>query len=94
VCRNIRTLYNFDPPVTEEEIQGASLQFIRKISGFRHPSKANEAVFLSAVEEVALASRKLLDSLVTRASPRDRQVEAERARARGRQRQRRLLEGA
>ena len=84
MCRNIRTLYNFQPPVTEEEIRGASLQFVRKISGFRQPSKANEAVFLNAVEQVAAASRKLLDSLVTSAAPRDREVEAERARARGR----------
>ena len=95
MCRNIKTLYNFDPPVTEEEIRGASLQFVRKISGFRQPSKTNEAAFFNAVQEVALASRKLLDTLVTRADPRDRQVEAERARARGRQLgQRRLVEGA
>lgn len=93
MCRNIKTLYNFAPPATEEEIRGASLQFVRKISGYRQPSRANEAAFFNAVEEVARASRKLLDSLVTRAGPRDRQVEAERARARGRQRQRRLLEG-
>ena len=95
MCRNIKTLYNFDPPVTEEEIRGASLQFVRKISGFRQPSKANETAFFNAVEAVAMASRKLLDSLVTRADPRDRQVEAERARARGRQlEQRRFVEGA
>ena len=95
MCRNIKTLYNFDPPVTEEEIRGASLQFVRKISGFRQPSQANEAAFFNAVEQVAMASRKLLDSLVTRAGPRDRQVEAERAHARGRQlRQRRSFEGA
>jgi hypothetical protein len=95
MCRNIKTLYNFEPPVTAEEIRGASLQFVRKISGFRQPSKANEAVFFNAVEQVAAASRKLLDSLVTSAAPRDREVEAERARARGRQlRQRQSLEGA
>jgi len=90
VCRNIKTLYNFDPPVTEEEIRGASLQFMRKISGFRQPSQANQEAFFDAVEEVAMASRRLLASLVTSAAPRDREVEAERARARGRQlRQRR-----
>jgi hypothetical protein len=83
VCRNIKTLYNFDPPVTEEEIRGASLQFVRKISGFRQPSKANEEAFFGAVEEVAMTSRRLLASLVTRAGPRNRQEEAERARARG-----------
>jgi hypothetical protein len=94
VCRNIKTLYNFDPPVTAEEIQGASLQFVRKISGFRQPSRANEAAFLNAVEQVALASRMLLDSLVTHAAPRDRQQEAERARARGRQLARRRTGGA
>lgn len=83
MCRNIKTLYNFDPPATEEEIRGASLQFVRKISGFSKPSKANEEAFTLAVEEVAMAARNLLGSLVTRAEPRDRQVEAERARARG-----------
>jgi hypothetical protein len=85
VCRNIRTLYNFDPPATEEDIRAASLQFVRKISGFHQPSRANQSAYFNAVEEVARASRKLLDSLVTRAGPRDRQVEAERARARSRQ---------
>ncbi len=89
MCRNIKILYNFDPPVTEEEIRGASLQFVRKISGFRRPSRANEAAFSNAVEQVALASRKLLDSLVTHAAPRDRQLEAQRAHARGLQLQRR-----
>jgi hypothetical protein len=82
MCRNIRTLYNFEPPVTDEEIRAASLQYVRKISGFTKPSQANEAAFERAVEEVAVASRRLLDSLVTRADPRDRAVEAERARAR------------
>jgi hypothetical protein len=85
VCRNIRTLYNFDPPATEEDIRAASLQFVRKISGFHQPSRANQSAYFNAVEEVARASRKLLDSLVTRAGPHDRQVEAERARARSRQ---------
>jgi hypothetical protein len=95
VCRNIKILYNFEPPATEEEIREASLQFVRKISGFRQPSKANEAAFFNAVELVAAASRNLLDSLVTSAAPRDREVEAERAHARGRQlRRRQSLEGA
>ncbi len=93
MCRNIKILYNFDPPVTEEEIRGAALQFVRKISGFRQPSKANEAAFSNAVEQVAMASRKLLDSLVTHAAARDRQSEAQRAHARGLQlQQRRSLE--
>jgi hypothetical protein len=85
MCRNIKTLYNFDPPATEEEIRAASLQFVRKISGFHQPSRVNQTAYFNAVEEVARASRKLLDSLVTRAGPRDRQIEAERARAKGRQ---------
>jgi len=94
MCRNIKTLYNFDPPATEEEVRAACLQFVRKISGFQKPSKANETAYFNAVEEVAKASRKLLDALVTRADPRDRELEAERARARGRQlAQRRLAEG-
>jgi hypothetical protein len=82
MCRNIKTLYNFDPPATDEEIHGASLQFVRKISGFNKPSKANEEAFNTAVEEVAGIAHKLLYSLVTNAEPRDRLVEAERARAR------------
>ena len=82
MCRNIKTLFNFDPPATEEEIQASSLQFVRKLSGFNKPSKANEAVFQRAIEEVAAAARNLLESLVTNAEPRDRQIEAERARAR------------
>jgi hypothetical protein len=82
MCRNIKTLFNFDPPATEEEIQAASLQFVRKLSGFNKPSAANETAFDGAVEEVAAVARKLLDSLVTNAEPRDREVEAERARAR------------
>jgi hypothetical protein len=85
MCKNIKTLYNFDPPATEEEIRAASLQFVRKISGFHQPSRANQTAYFNAVEEVARASRKLLDSLVTRAGPRDRQIEAERARAKGSQ---------
>ncbi len=82
MCRNIRTLFNFDPPATEEEVREASLQFIRKISGFRKPSKANEATFRTAVDRVAGAARNLLESLVTDAPPRSREVEAARARAR------------
>ena len=86
MCRNIRTLFNFDPPVTDEEIQAASLQFVRKLSGFNKPSKANEAAFLSAVDEVAAIAGKLLDSLETNAPPRNRDEEAAKARARSIQR--------
>ena len=82
MCRNIHTLFNFDPPATEEEVRDASLQYVRKISGFTKPSQANEAAFERAVDEVAAASKRLLDSLVTTAAPKDREVEAERARAR------------
>ena len=82
MCRNIKTLFNFDPPATAQEIQGASLQFVRKLSGFNKPSKANEAAFNRAVEEVAAVARRLLDSLVTSAAPRDRAAEAARARSR------------
>ena len=86
MCRNIKTLFNFEPPANEDEIAAASLQFVRKLSGFNKPSKANEAAFERAVEEVARTSRDLLDSLVTSAPPRDRDVEAARARARAVQR--------
>lgn len=82
MCRNIKTLFNFEPPATEEEIRAASLQFVRKLSGFNSPSKANEPAFNQAIDEVAEAARKLIFSLVTTADPRDREVEAERARAR------------
>jgi hypothetical protein len=82
MCRNIHTLFNFDPEATDEEIRGAALQYVRKISGFTKPSRANEEAFERAVDEVAAASRRLLDSLVTSATPKDRDVEAERARAR------------
>ena len=82
MCRNIKTLFNFDPPATDEEIREASLQFVRKLSGFHTPSKANEAAFNHAVEEVSTTARNLLDSLVTNAEPRDRELETERARAR------------
>ena len=82
MCRNIKTLFNFDTPATDEEIQEASLQFVRKLSGFHTPSKANEAAFNLAVEEIGTTARNLLDSLVTSAEPRDRKLEIERARAR------------
>ncbi|MFX3632751.1 MAG: DUF2277 domain-containing protein [Candidatus Pristimantibacillus sp.] len=86
MCRNIKTLYNFDPPATEDEIMAASLQFIRKISGFNSPSKANEEAFNHAVEEVALIARNLMDSLITNAEPRNREIEIERARAKNEKR--------
>jgi len=82
MCRNIRTLHNFQPPATEDEICASSLQFVRKLSGFTNPSKANEDAFHQAVEEVARVTRTLLDSLVTNSPPRDREVEAAKARAR------------
>ena len=82
MCRNIKTLHNFRPPATHEEIHASSLQFVRKLSGFTRPSKANEAVFNRAVEEVARVAHELLDELKTTAPPRDRAVEAARARAR------------
>jgi len=82
MCRNIKTLFNFEPPVTEEEIRAASLQYVRKVSGFNKPSKANEAVFLAAVDEIAAVSRKLLNALETSAPPRNREEEAAKARAR------------
>lgn len=82
MCRNIKTLFNFDPPATEDEIQAAALQFVRKLSGFNTPSKANEEAFHRAVQEVSVVARNLLDSLVTNAEPRNREVEIERARAR------------
>ncbi|WP_457282724.1 DUF2277 domain-containing protein [Polaromonas sp. P5_D5] len=82
MCRNIKTLFNFEPPATELEIRDASLQFVRKLSGFSVPSKANEAAFDRAVEEVAASARVLIRSLVTNAEPRNREVEAERVRAR------------
>ena len=86
MCRNIKTLFNFDPPATDEEVRAASLQFVRKLSGFTKPSKANEAAFHRAADEVAAVARKLLDALVTNAEPRDRVIEAERARARAAER--------
>lgn len=82
MCRNIRPLHNFEPPATEEEIRAASLQYVRKITGYNKPSQANAEAFEAAIEEVADASRRLLGSLVTSAPPRDREVEAAKARAR------------
>ena len=82
MCRNIRTLYNFEPPASREEIDAAAVQYVRKVSGMQRPSQANEAIFARAVEEVAAATARLLDGLVTSAAPRDREVEAERRRAR------------
>lgn len=82
MCRNIKTLHNFKPPATDEEILASSLQFVRKLSGFTKPSKANEQAFTHAVDQVARAAHELLNSLVTNAPPRDREVEASRARAR------------
>jgi hypothetical protein len=86
MCRNIKPLYNFDPPVTDAEVRAASLQFVRKISGFAKPSKANEEAFDQAIAEVAAAARRLMDSLVTSAPARDREVEAAKAKARAAER--------
>jgi hypothetical protein len=86
MCRNIKMLHNFKPPATEEEIRASSIQFVRKLSGFTKPSKANEEAFNRAVDQVAQAARELLDSLITTAPPRDREVEAARARARSAER--------
>jgi hypothetical protein len=82
MCRNIKNLFNFDPPVTEEEVHAASLQFVRKICGFTKPSKANEAAFLTAIDEVAAVAKRLLDSLETTAPPKNREEEAAKAKAR------------
>jgi hypothetical protein len=86
MCRNIKTLFNFEPPVTDDEIRGAALQFVRKVSGFNKPSKTNEAVFLAAVDDIAAVSRNLLNSLETTALPRNREEEAAKARVRAAQR--------
>ena len=88
MCRNIRTLFNFEPPATEQEIRASALQFVRKLSGFTRPSKANEPAFNRAVDDVARAAHALLDELVTAAPPRDREVEAAKARARAAERYR------
>ncbi len=82
MCRNIRTLYNFDPPATEDEVRAAALQFVRKLSGFTKPSQANEVAFKRAIDETTVVAQRLLDSLVTTAPPRDRDVIAQRARER------------
>jgi hypothetical protein len=82
MCRNIHTLFNFEPPATDDEVRAGALQYVRKISGFTKPSQANEQAFTRAVDEVAEASKRLLDELVTSAAPKDREVEAERARTR------------
>ena len=84
MCRNIKTLFNFEPPATEQEIHASALQFVRKLSGFNSPSKANEAAFTQAIEDVAAAARVLMKSLSTTAAPRDRETEAEKARERTR----------
>ena len=94
MCRAIKTLHNFKPPATDEEIHASSLQFVRKLSGFTRPSKTNEAAFNRAVEQVTKAAHELLDSLVTNAPPRDRAVEAAKARARGAERFRADARGA
>ena len=86
MCRNIRTLFNFDPPATDEEVQAAAVQFVRKLSGFTKPSHANEAIFKKAVEDVSAVARQLIDSLVTSAPPRDREEWAARAKARAAER--------
>ncbi len=86
MCRNIKPLFNFEPPVTDEEVRAAALQFVRKVSGFNKPSKNNEAAFLAAVDGIAAVSRKLLNSLETKAPPRDRAEEAAKAKARAAQR--------
>lgn len=86
MCRNIRTLYNFEPPATEEEIRASALQFVRKLSGFTAPSRANEAAFHRAVDEVAEAARRLIASMETSSPPRNREIEAEKAKARSRER--------
>ena len=86
MCRNIKTLFNFEPPATDEEIRAASLQFVRKLSGYNKPSLANAEAFAQAVEDVAAVARKLIDSLSTTAAPRDRRIEAEKARAHARRR--------
>ncbi len=86
MCRNIKTLFNFEPPVTEDEVRAASLQFVRKICGFTKPSKANEAAFEGAIEEVAMASSRLLRALETTAAPKNREEEAAKAKARAAQR--------
>lgn len=84
MCRNIKTLFNFEPPATEDEVRASALQFVRKLSGFNHPSKANETAFYYAVDEVSVAAERLLRALETTAPPRDREIEAQKARERAR----------
>jgi hypothetical protein len=86
MCRNIKTLFNFAPPATDEEVRAASLQFVRKLSGFTAPSKANEAVFITAIDEIAEVARRLLDGLETQAAPKNREEEAAKAKARAAER--------
>ena len=86
MCRNIRTLFNFDPPATDDEVRAASLQFVRKLSGYNAPSKTNEEAFNAAIDEVFAAARKLMDTLETKAPARDREIEAEKAKARSAER--------
>ena len=86
MCRNIHTLFNFEPPATEDEVRGAAVQYVRKVSGFTKPSQANEQAFEQAVDEIATATTRLLDALVTNAPPKDREVEAARSRERGQKR--------
>jgi hypothetical protein len=93
MCRNIRTLYNFEPPATDEEIRASALQYVRKVSGFTRPSRANQAAFDHAVDEVARITRELVDALETMAAPRDREVEVAKARARGAERRARMEAG-
>ena len=81
MCRNIRPLFNFEPPATNDEVRAAALQFVRKLSGFTHPSKANEAAFERAIDEIAVVARRLVDSLETNAPPRNREIEAAKAKA-------------
>ena len=94
MCRNIRTLFNFEPPASEDEIRASALQFVRKLSGYTHPSQANEVAFYRAVDEVQAAARKLLDSLETNAPHRDREIEAAKARERAKKRYERFSEPA
>jgi hypothetical protein len=86
MCRNIKTLFNFDPPATNEEIRASALQFVRKLSGFTAPSKANEAAFHKAIDDVSAVARELIDSLTTNAEPKDREIEAAKAKARAAER--------
>jgi hypothetical protein len=92
MCRNIKTLFNFEPPATKDEIRASALQFVRKLSGYTHPSAANERAFYKAVDEVQAAAKKLLNSLETNASPRDREVEAAKGRERAKKRYERFRE--